>query len=689
LPAADVTQANPVYMRYFFNHAVRVATSRADALRLLPLAETLDAPTGAHVLADYVRHVGDADFQRRAPLARRYAALLDKPAPPAPIADGFLDELRRAGELDLLVAATVLTERMRAHLPELQRTTHELGDPWYEVLAAGEHAQAAIAAGELSTGETRLVDAVQRCLAAHVEYRCVLLEVDLVKLLHQLERTAEAGRVAREALALSRRHAVRSERTILFLLADVARFRNAFWLMRAYLREFELRDPANCVGRRYVHELLATERSFALDADGARRELGTAPRCDQPITLARADLLADLERLGAPLPEAQTLVADLTAAEPKRTPGQRAQSEVVAGRYLAVHDAALGQAQLQRGLGAAEQVDDTDGQKARALAVLSLAMEASRRGDHQESLALLARGVDAQPRCALGVAVDTERALAVAADADGSVVGHFVACRSSPALDAATLVPADLIAHLRNCAHVAVFAPPPVHALPRLLPPGVAWSYRLGKTAAPTVTAPVRLVVSGVEPPARLGLPHLQPWTPQGSDGQRWLTGAAATPERVLEALRTASEALFHVHGLVDLGVSDASLLVLSPGADGAYALTAGQIRRTPLQGRPVVVLGACQAAHTAPHLHEPWGLPFAFIRAGARAVFASPAPLPDDAAPAFFDALLSRIRAGQPPAEALRDQRLQRRQESPWIDELLLFESTSHAEAGCSRRSS
>ncbi len=88
-----------------------------------------------------------------------------------------------------------------------------------------------------------------------------------------------------------------------------------------------------------------------------------------------------------------------------------------------------------------------------------------------------------------------------------------------------------------------------------------------------------------------------------------------------------------------------------------------------------MVVLGACHAAEIAPYLHEPWGLPFALISSGARAVLASPTALPDAEAAAFFDAWLSRIRRGQPPAEALRDERMQRRGEREWIDQVMLFE--------------
>ena len=59
-------------------------------------------------------------------------------------------------------------------------------------------------------------------------------------------------------------------------------------------------------------------------------------------------------------------------------------------------------------------------------------------------------------------------------------------------------------------------------------------------------------------------------------------------------------------------------MLVLSPGSDGTWALTARSLAHERLPGRPIVILGACHAAETAPYLHEAWGLPLAFLRAGA-----------------------------------------------------------------------
>ncbi|HZI16751.1 MAG TPA: CHAT domain-containing protein, partial [Myxococcus sp.] len=214
-----------------------------------------------------------------------------------------------------------------------------------------------------------------------------------------------------------------------------------------------------------------------------------------------------------------------------------------------------------------------------------------------------------------------------------------------------------------------------------LLPPELAWSYHTGRErVAAAVTAARPLVVHDVEAPASLNLPRLRSWELSGgasSPRRVELTGAAATPSRLLAELADATEVEIHAHGLVNLGVSDASLLVMAPEADGRYALTAGEVRRQKFKGAPVVVLGACRAARTAPYLHAPWSLPVAFAEAGARAVIASPIDIPDAEAGPFFARLMERIRSGAPAAVALREERLRVLSAQPesWVKTIVVFE--------------
>lgn len=301
-----------------------------------------------------------------------------------------------------------------------------------------------------------------------------------------------------------------------------------------------------------------------------------------------------------------------------------------------------------------------------------------------EALALVGRQLkrgEVPERCVLAVSVQHERTVAVALGPTGTVRGHYAPGRTAPlGQDASGLVPAPLQDALRGCARVEVLAPPPVHGLPGLLPLDIAWSYRMGPAATEGL-APrkgTHLVVSGVDTPVALGLPRLPPMPPTVADPLRvTLEGARATPSRVLEAMGSATEVELHAHGVFSPELSDASLLMLAPERDGRYVLTASQVRARRLSGAPLVFLAACSAARTAPFPHESFSLPAAFLDAGARAVLAATVDIPDSAG-RFFNAVRERIRAGAPPAVALRDERLRWLEAAPgdrWVHDVLLFE--------------
>jgi cellulose synthase operon protein C len=171
-------------------------------------------------------------------------------------------------------------------------------------------------------------------------------------------------------------------------------------------------------------------------------------------------------------------------------------------------------------------------------------------------------------------------------------------------------------------------------------------------------------------------LPRLSPWhsaTPPDVE----LGGSAATPSNALAALQRAGFVEFHAHGMVNAAVSDASYLMLSPDPGGHYILTAAAIRMQRLIGHPIVILAACHAGATASYRHEPWGLPAAFIEAGARAVIASPDVIADADAGILFDALRARIERGASPTAALHDVRIEwlaAHPDAAWVRSLVVF---------------
>jgi CHAT domain-containing protein len=182
-------------------------------------------------------------------------------------------------------------------------------------------------------------------------------------------------------------------------------------------------------------------------------------------------------------------------------------------------------------------------------------------------------------------------------------------------------------------------------------------------------------VVEKPQPPRELELPELSGASP-GADAV--LSGAMATPARVLAELGNATDVEIHAHGLRAGADADTSFLALTPDVDGHYELAAADIAKTRLARRPLVVLAACETTEAAPYLHETWDLPAAFLVAGARAVIASDAQIPDAEAARFFDGIRARTSQGVAVAQATRDERIAwlAKPGSEWVKHVIVFEA-------------
>jgi hypothetical protein len=697
----DDARRAPGVARVFLHDALRAAPSAERVRALRPLAEALDAldPHRAGSLTAAVDRAAAADFARRAPLARTYAAIVDRRPPEGAERARYLAALRAAGQDDLLIGALVRLGpdgRIAAdhELPELVRLARATRDPWFELLAAEQEATMSARRGAFLAAEAILLPALERCEAAALPYRCARVASLLAEAYVDLHRLPEARRALDAALRASRAAGVSLlDEMLIAQLADLHAVGDdasgsGLSLTRAYARELVLRNPGSCSHATWAHELVAMVLVNQLRVDEARRELAGArpagqPCADYPHNMQSAFVGAHVLRERGTPAEVAALRAAIAGlrADPATTPGHRALIDHAEGRLIIDRDRAAGEELLRRSIRAAAALPDwsAEGRKARAYSYAVLTLAAAQRGDADGTLALLAEesGLAAPTRCALGVAVDDRLRMAAARGADGRAALHFDRGRRSTDLDPAALVPPEVAAHLAGCDAIDVLARPPVHGLPGLLPDAVAWRYvsARGRPMPAPPAAPRRLVVSDVEPPAALGLPRLAPWSDFGP-GQR-LTGADATPARVLAAMRGATEIELHAHGLVNLGESDASLLALSPDPTGRYALTAADVRGVALDGAPLVVLAACRASRGAAVLHEPWSLPAAFVFAGARAVVASAAPIPDGDADAFFGDLRARVERGAAAAVALRDARQAwlAAGRSGWVRDLIVFE--------------
>jgi hypothetical protein len=685
--ALEEARAFPGLFRLFFYDALRAAPTRERTLELLPLARELDRHEGKGTLEALIHRVAGRDFSRRGPLAREHDRLRRERRPPAEW-QRLITQARAAGETDILLGALFHGQSIRAHLEEYESLAASTGDDWFSLLAAHQRAQAELAKDHHSRAEQVLAAAQRLCATSRLDYRCAEIEDDLASLYSLLHRPADARQHAWSGLQRARRdHDWVLELRLLGALGQIAYIDQNIPLAEAWYGEVLARTPQDCALVKSLQQDLAVMYQLALRPAEARAHLQRSLKCGPIDRLAGVAVLAELARSSTTLEEDAPHMRE--ALERLRTGGALNPGELLLlthyeGRFELERERARGRALLRRNLEDTAKLarEDVNARKARTASYTSLLLDAGRAGDFQAALALFAeeQGVRVPQRCSLAVTVDDERTLLVARGPDGEVRGHSDASRTLPFREAEGLVPAPLLEVLRPCERVEVLARPPVHGLAGLLPPELAWSYHVGR-ATPLPPAPAtrrHLVVSDVEPPPALGLPRLKAWAPGDSDTRRTvLSGASATPSRVLAEMVDATEIEVHAHGLLDPEVSDASLVVLSPESDGRYALTAREVRGQTLRGSPVVLLAACRAAHTAAFLHEPFSLPVAFVEAGARAVFAATVDLPDAEAERFFGSLRARIQAGAAPAVALRDERQVwlARPGAGWVRHVLLFE--------------
>ncbi|HEY2514531.1 MAG TPA: CHAT domain-containing protein [Polyangiaceae bacterium] len=681
LPPDEVIRAYPSYARLSLYDAARTTASRDRILSLVPLAVRLEGGDEGAPLVRYVKELAAGNLARRAQLVPAVAALDEHPLASDALA-ALVAKLGAAGEPDLALEAITLSFAWSRFPADVHRFTRGHDDPWLQILDARAAAYAAEARGDFAAAEAGLREGIRLSEAHRFDYLHAAIDLQLADMFLRTYRMQEASLAVADGLRASEVQAPGVWSALAGDAAELAEKRGAYPSMRARFRDVLLRSPP-CRTRRRAHEALARERLLAMDLPGAGAELAADETCDEPMTLDRALISSILARTGDPAVDLGKLRAALAEARPTFTDGQRAFADVIEGQMLLRREPDTGRGLVERGMAAAKG-DAGDGVAEGAIAWgrLVLALDAARRGDGAGALGLLSEANGRPTACALAVGVDYETAFAAATDAEGTVVSSFDEHVPAPfaSLSPARLIPASLTQHLAGCPAVHVFAAPPVYGYASLLPPSIAWSFHLPRAPQPSAAKPegTRLLVTDVTPPPTLDLPRLQPWSGPARDdaATAWLHGASATPRRVLEELATASEVEIHAHGLLDTGVSDAPLLALSADVDGRYALTAAAIEKAHLDRHPVVVVAACRAGRVAAYFHEPWSLPSAFLRAGARVVLASTAPVPDAEARPFFDAVLARIRDGSDPSVALRDERLSwLARGRAWVSSVLIFD--------------
>jgi hypothetical protein len=679
-------------MTIAFYDAVRSAPSRDRALALLPLAQALDAAYGSDRLTAYVHKIAASDFRIRKPLADAYRELAVQ-VPARDAVDAFLKRIAATGADDLKMGAMVRGGVVGAHLEDYQRLAQATRDPWFVAIAEQETAKAEIARGQVAAAERRLRDALGFARGQRLAYRALLLEGDLTNLQRTQLKLAQAG----EELQTEFRAATSAGEWILEMsaLADLGanhldRYANR--LARAYMTEILERSESglatganasyDCARRAYGHLGLANISLLLLDPDRAREEVSRAPNCGRTFLLEPV-IWSELYRRSHRDDDARLARASLAAlrAAPEQVAGQDALLVHFEGILAMEVDRAAGQRLLREAIAKAGHNAGSYYVKARAYSFSVLALDAGRASEFAEVIALLAETLEVPKpeRCALAIAVQDERTVVAFSDARGQTGGSFSASRKSPELDVSGLVPPATVERLRACERVAVMTGAPVLGTGHLLPQDLAWSYTLARSTSPApVSTGKRVVVANPLPPPDLKLAPLGPVPDESNTGAVLLRGADATPSRVLLAIRDASVVEFHTHGFIANDVSEASYLVLSPEVDGRYAMTARDVAQIKLDAAPLVILGACHAATSSRTLEGGMGLAEAFLRAGARAVVASPDAVPDLGARTFFAAVRDRVTHGTDPAVAVRDERARLLAASPdnaWVAGIVVFE--------------
>jgi len=687
--------ARPGLSRLCLYDAMRAAASaeRVEALR--PLAVRLDRKAGGTHLEDAVRRASRRDFRVRGPLAADYVRLTRGQLKPAEL-ESFLTRLRNTRQEDILLGALLFVKDARTYEQEYRGLALATGDPWFALLAEEQQAQADVLRGQATRAKERLGTALRACSGDDDEplnYRCLELQRQLGVVESLLHRPVEARARALAALARAQRgNEWTKALRLLQELGQIARLHGSLPLARAYMEEALLRIPEPCSDPA-VTELAHTNLALAFyrihDFASAREEIDRVARCGQPPSLPRAFVIADLAHTPYRRDEDAELLArgleSLRAAGSKES-GEGPLLRHIEGRFAIEQDRTRGQSLLRQAITEASPMLGSDGQarKARTYSYTSLILDAAKHGELERTLSLFAeeRALPPPQRCTLGVTVDDERTAVVARDASGRLMGGFSTSRRTPLTTVEGLVPADLVEALRACPSVDVLARPPLQGQAGLLPPELAWTYRVGAPPAHTAGHPtLRLVVTDVIPPTELHLPTLRTWSTsdlENTPDVTFLRGIAATPSRVLEAMRNATEVQIHAHGIIDPDAADGSLLVLSPEAEGGrFALAASDLQGQRLEGHPVVLLAACHAASSKEYFHETFGLPVSLIEAGARAVLAATQEIPDSEASEFFEPVLARIREGTPAALVLRDARQAwlRNRGGAWVRQVLLFE--------------
>ncbi len=663
----------PAFTRLYFLDALRVVDDADQARALGAVADELDTAAGDRSARLALEAVVASDFAVRRRFQARYRAVKAQALSAAEI-DRLLAELAAAGAsvADLQIGVLILSGQARPRRAELARLLGSAPSPWFALLLARERIGAARDDGR--DVEAELIAALASCDAAVWAFRCAALELDLAEALGMAGRIADAhGHAARARVAYALAGAPDQEDAALVFQGELARHGGRAALASAIFDEVARRAAGrSCETERYGHVGLAVLALARGDLDAVRTALPAAGTCPESTDAQAVMTAVDLARQSGRDDDRVRAEAWLAAAAADPAADLATLAAIGGGRLAIDRDPAAGRDQIVAALPALAS-DEPSVAGIRAWAYAALLDDDGAGARWADALADAGRelGGELPPGCVVVASADDDRVVVAIRDSAGATGGALrrIPVAEQPRL---ALVPGPLLAALAGCPQIAVIARPPLQGRADLLPPDRPWFF-VGERAARPPPPPATREVLVVTDPATAA-PRL---VPVAVAGARVLSGAEATPSRVLAALSSATYAELHVHGVADLAIADASYLLLAPDPGGGSVLTARDLRGATLRGAPIVVLAACRASDVAPHLQVRWSLPDAFMVAGARAVIAADVELPDDEAAALFAELRGRLDGGEAPAAALAAVRSRASggRADHWAAHLMLFQ--------------
>ena len=662
----------PGRARVMLHDAIRTATTSGRLDELVPLASELDRTTGTNV-SRYIAAARSRLSPERAAAAAGYAEIVkDFDHVDARAWASWLALARHARDDDLILGAMVITRRLDGD-PSAEQLAAVTGDPWFQLLVGLTRARAVREAGRVVEATERLRAMEEHCSSTMPGYRCLQLEVERAKLALDLHQPPAAKRHALAAFALARQFGDWQFRSLaLTLAADAERFDDAVNVARAYYDESGLVLDEACGKRNQafaVAEMLFRRHQIAL----ARARLAGVPACPRGSSTVELTMLARLLRVGQPVLLRPELSAEIAAARNNSELERDAPYLDYLAAWIDLDGDPSARDRLAAAAKSAGRLEGSMRDKTLAAIDNALFADAGRRGAWRDALAVVARahGVAPPSRCALAFGADDTRFAGVVVAADGATVGEY---RPDVARATEWTAPRPLQDRLAGCDEVAVLALSPWLGIGPVLDAATPWHYVLGPEPAPA-TQHRHVIVADPAIPPEAGLPPLASRTwPELGKLDEIITGVAATPERVLASIADASLVEIHSHGTLEpLG---SPVIALAPGA-GGWTLGVEQIRSTRLTGAPVVVIADCSGGVAAKFEHEAEGLPLAFRAAGASAVIASLADIPDREAAEFFDAVISQISAGNSPAKSVARVRVEKMkgESTSWMQHVVVFQ--------------